>query len=294
MRRRLTRYRGASKAPIPRDVSRGSTFECSGRHRHRHARRRRTAAWSPARCGLWATFTARASASMAAPKWRDRLRHLAHRQQRHFAEWRRTATLTGAGNFAENCYIHHAGVFYKQGVGVALERRRPARVALPHPRYAALRAFSFPATATCSNTIIFAISRWRRRMSAPPIAAGATGSARAARSSATISSTTCSATAGTASGPRLISPGASTSTTTRGGVDVIGNIVARCGRSLMHGHSARDCRVENNIFVEGGQRQWEFNGWTTKHRFWTDHLPADGEGLRSPWPTSPPGKSCAG
>ena len=66
-----------------------------------------------------------------------------------------------------------------------------------------------------------------------------------------------------------------------GGVDVIGNIVARCGRSLIHGHSARDCRVENNIFIEGGLRQWEFNGWTTKHRFWTDHLPAMEKGFAS-------------
>ncbi|MEO6755449.1 MAG: hypothetical protein ABIP85_27070, partial [Chthoniobacteraceae bacterium] len=60
-----------------------------------------------------------------------------------------------------------------------------------------------------------------------------------------------------------------------------GNIVARCGRSLMHGHSARDSRVENNIFVEGGLRQWEFNGWTTQHRFWTDHLPSMMKGYES-------------
>jgi hypothetical protein len=66
-----------------------------------------------------------------------------------------------------------------------------------------------------------------------------------------------------------------------GGVDVIGNIVARCGRSLMHGHSARDCRVENNVFIEGGMRQWEFNGWTTKHRFWTEHLPSMVKGYES-------------
>ena len=29
-------------------------------------------------------------------------------------------TLTGAQNFADNCYIHHTGVYYKQGVGVSL------------------------------------------------------------------------------------------------------------------------------------------------------------------------------
>ncbi|HSI12469.1 MAG TPA: hypothetical protein VK961_10515, partial [Chthoniobacter sp.] len=66
-----------------------------------------------------------------------------------------------------------------------------------------------------------------------------------------------------------------------GGVDVIGNIVARCGRSCIHGHSARDCRVENNIFVEGGLRQWEFNGWTVKQRFWETTLPQMEKGYES-------------
>jgi hypothetical protein len=31
--------------------------------------------------------------------------------------------------------------------------------------------------------------------------------------------------------------------------------------------------VENNILVEGGLRQWEFNGWTIKHHFWENTLP---------------------
>jgi len=66
-----------------------------------------------------------------------------------------------------------------------------------------------------------------------------------------------------------------------GGVDVIGNIVARCGRSLFHGHSARDCVVENNVFVDGGIDQWEFNGWTTETTLWKDFFPSMVEGYES-------------
>lgn len=58
-----------------------------------------------------------------------------------------------------------------------------------------------------------------------------------------------------------------------GGVDVIGNIVARCSRALVHLHNARDCRVENNIFVDGALQQFQASGWTPTHRYWTNHLP---------------------
>ena len=36
-----------------------------------------------------------------------------------------------------------------------------------------------------------------------------------------------------------------------GGVDVIGNIVARCSRAGLHLHNGRDNLIENNIFVDG-------------------------------------------
>jgi hypothetical protein len=39
--------------------------------------------------------------------------------------------------------------------------------------------------------------------------------------------------------------------------------------------------VENNVFVEGGQRQWEFNGWTTASHFWEKILPQMQKGYES-------------
>ena len=53
-----------------------------------------------------------------------------------------------------------------------------------------------------------------------------------------------------------------------GGVDVIGNIVARTYRGLLHLHNGRDNHVENNIFIDGKLQQMEFSGWTDKHRYW--------------------------
>jgi hypothetical protein len=39
--------------------------------------------------------------------------------------------------------------------------------------------------------------------------------------------------------------------------------------------------VENNIFVEGGLRQWEFNGWTVSGHFWETTLPQMQKGYES-------------
>jgi parallel beta-helix repeat protein len=59
-----------------------------------------------------------------------------------------------------------------------------------------------------------------------------------------------------------------------GGVDVIGNIVARCARAGLHLHNGRDNLIENNIFIEGGLYQYEYSGWTKTHPYWTNHLPS--------------------
>ena len=58
-----------------------------------------------------------------------------------------------------------------------------------------------------------------------------------------------------------------------GGVDVIGNIVLRCGRGGMHAHGARDCVVRNNVFMDNHDWQYDFHGWTTQGHFWVQHLP---------------------
>lgn len=62
-----------------------------------------------------------------------------------------------------------------------------------------------------------------------------------------------------------------------GGVDVIGNIVERCGRGGVHVHGARDCWILNNIWV--GNRQWQVDvhGWSVSDRF-TRSLPGMVEG----------------
>lgn len=62
-----------------------------------------------------------------------------------------------------------------------------------------------------------------------------------------------------------------------GGADVIGNIVERCGRGGIHVHGARDCWILNNIWV--GNRQWQVDvhGWSVSDRY-TRSLPAMIEG----------------
>ena len=56
-----------------------------------------------------------------------------------------------------------------------------------------------------------------------------------------------------------------------GGVDVVGNIVLRCGRGGLHAHGARDNLVRNNIFMGNCDWQVDFHGWTTAAHFWVDH-----------------------
>ena len=58
-----------------------------------------------------------------------------------------------------------------------------------------------------------------------------------------------------------------------GGVDVIGNVVARAQRGPIHLHNGRDNHVENNIFIDGGQQQIQLSGWTGTHPYWTKHRP---------------------
>ena len=74
-----------------------------------------------------------------------------------------------------------------------------------------------------------------------------------------------------------------------GGVDVIGNIVARSIRGRLHLHNGRDNLIENNIFIDGRLQQIEYSGWTTAHA--TGRPPADDDqGLRVGGRASPPGE----
>jgi parallel beta-helix repeat protein len=66
-----------------------------------------------------------------------------------------------------------------------------------------------------------------------------------------------------------------------GGVDVFGNILARCSRAGMHLHNGRDNHIENNIFIENGQQQYEYSGWTSSQHYWKEHLPTMIRGYES-------------
>ena len=66
-----------------------------------------------------------------------------------------------------------------------------------------------------------------------------------------------------------------------GGVDILGNIVARSGRASLHLHNARDCVVENNIFVDGKEKQVEYDGWSKEQHYIKDHMPTMVKGWES-------------
>jgi parallel beta-helix repeat protein len=66
-----------------------------------------------------------------------------------------------------------------------------------------------------------------------------------------------------------------------GGADVFGNIIARCGRGGMHGHGARDCVVQNNIFFGNKDWQVDFHGWTILQDYWPRHMPTMTKGYEA-------------
>jgi parallel beta-helix repeat protein len=66
-----------------------------------------------------------------------------------------------------------------------------------------------------------------------------------------------------------------------GGADVIGNIIARCGRGGLHAHGARDCVVQNNIFYGNKDWQVDFHGWSTEQNYWEKHMPTMVNGYES-------------
>lgn len=183
------------------------------------------------------------------------------------------ATLTPAENYADNNYIHHTGVFYKQGVGVLIDgvgnratrnlihdcprfgicfRGNNHAIEYNHVRHVTLETSDTGAIYTCGRDWV--ASRGTRiaynyfhdilgygqddagRWISPHFAWGIY-----------LDDNTC-------------------------GVDVIGNIVARAVRGLIHLHNGRDTIVENNILVDGTQQQFECNGWT-ENNGWQAMLP---------------------
>jgi hypothetical protein len=181
-------------------------------------------------------------------------------------------TLTSAENFAENNYIHHTGVYYKQGVGINLNgvgNRAAYNLIHDCPRMAIL--FS-------GNNHLIEYNHIRHvNLETSDTGALYTGGRDWLGSRGTIIRYNFihdSLGYGFENG-KWVSPHNAWGIyldDNAGGVDVIGNIVAHTDSGLIHLHNARDNRIENNIFVGGRLQQIECNGWTKWHPEWTSKL----------------------
>jgi parallel beta helix pectate lyase-like protein len=182
-------------------------------------------------------------------------------------------SLAPAENYADNNYIHHTGVFYKQGVGISLTgcgNRASHNLIHDTPRMAIM--FS-------GNNLVIEYNHLRHlNLETADTGAVYTGGRDWISSRGTVIRYNYmhdSLGYGQENG-RWMSPHYSWGVyldDNTGGVDVVGNIVARAYRGLIHLHNGRDNLVENNIFVDGKLQQAEFNGWTDSSRMWRDHLP---------------------
>ncbi|WP_165247869.1 right-handed parallel beta-helix repeat-containing protein [Paludisphaera soli] len=182
-------------------------------------------------------------------------------------------TLTPADNRADNNYIHHVGVLYKHGVGVSMEGvGNVASHNLIHdgPRMGIL--FS-------GNNLVLEYNHIRHmNLETEDTGAVYTGGRDWISSRGTVIRYNLMHDMlgfGKDGQGRWVSPhfawGVYLDDNT-GGVDVVGNIVYRCSRAGLHLHNGRDNHIENNVFVDNGQQQYEYSGWTASHSYWKDHL----------------------
>jgi hypothetical protein len=181
-------------------------------------------------------------------------------------------TLTPANHRAENNYIHHAGVYYKQGVGVSLVGvglRAAHNLIHDMPRFAIQYS---------GNNLAIEYNRVRHLcLETADTGAFYTGGRDWISSRGSIlrhNFITDVIGFGQEDG-KYLSPhyawGVYHDDNT-GGVDVIGNIVARCVRALIHLHNGRDNHIENNIFVDGTLQQVECSGWQFSVGRWAEHF----------------------
>ncbi len=182
-------------------------------------------------------------------------------------------TLTSAGNFAENNYIHHTGRLYKQGVGISLRgvgQRAAHNLIHDCPRF----AIQF-----MGNNHLIEFNHVRHvNLETADTGAIYTGGRDwlGARGSIIRHNWFHDMLGFGFEKGKWVSPhfawGVYLDDNT-GGVTVYGNIVARAVRGLIHLHNGRDNTVENNIFIDGTQQQIQLSGWTDKHRYWVNHSP---------------------
>ena len=183
-------------------------------------------------------------------------------------------SLTPADNYADNNYIHHIGVLYKQGVGIALDgvgNRASHNLIHDGPRMGIM--FS-------GNNLVIEYNHIRHmNLETEDTGAVYTGGRDWISSRGTVIRYNLFHDMlgfGKDEHGRWVSPhfawGVYLDDNT-GGVDVIGNIVYRCSRAGLHLHNGRDNHIFNNIFVDNGPQQYEYSGWTRDHSYWKDHLP---------------------
>ncbi|WP_419194234.1 right-handed parallel beta-helix repeat-containing protein [Novipirellula herctigrandis] len=181
-------------------------------------------------------------------------------------------TLTPAGNYADNNYIHHTGVYYKQGVGVSMTgvgHRATHNLIHDCPRF----GIGFH-----GNNLAIEYNHIRHvNLETADTGAVYTGGRDWLGSRGTVIRHNYFHDIlgfGFENG-KWESPhfgwGVYLDDNT-GGVDVIGNIVARAKRGLIHLHSSRDNRIENNVFIDGDMQQIECSGWTATGKRWNEHF----------------------
>ncbi len=190
-------------------------------------------------------------------------------------------TLTPAGNYAENNYIHHVGVFYKQGVGISMTGcglRASHNLVHDGPRMGIM--FS-------GNNLLIEYNEIRHvNLETEDTGAVYTGGRDWIGSRGTVIRYNYFHDIlgfGKKDG-KWISPYFAWGVyldDNAGGVDVIGNIVVRATRAGLHLHNGRDNLIENNVFADNGPQQAEYSGWTDTHRYWTTHLESMIKGYES-------------
>jgi parallel beta-helix repeat protein len=190
-------------------------------------------------------------------------------------------TLTPANNRAENNYIHHVGVFYKHGVGVSLTgvgNRVAHNLIHDGPRMGIMFG---------GNNLEIEFNHIRHvNLETEDTGAIYTGGRDWISSRGTVIRHNFfhDILGYGREGEKWVSPHFAWGVyldDNAGGVDVIGNIVARCSRAGLHLHNGRDNRIENNVFIDCGQQQIEYNGWTGGQKFWTTHFPTMVKGYES-------------
>lgn len=182
-----------------------------------------------------------------------------------------TETLQSCENFAENNYIHHTGVYYKQGVGISMSGvgcRASRNLIHDCPRF----GIGFG-----GNNHILELNHIRHvNLETADTGAVYTGGRNWIGSRGTqIRYNYFHDIIGFGSEKgKWVSPhfcwGVYLDDNT-GGVDVYGNLVVGCVIGLFHLHNGRDNHIWNNVFVDGKRQQFQLSGWEFGKGRWTEH-----------------------